>query len=294
MSDLITIYKNDNYLKNEKNFNKAIVFDLDETIGNFTDLYILWVGITKFLVINKNIDLFELFNKLLDLFPEFIRPNIIQIFSFILKKKQKKQIRGLYIYTNNQCMDDKWIKYISNYFDYKLKYESFFDKIIYAFKIDGKILQLERTTCKKKLNDFINCTLIPNSSKICFIDNTFYQQMIDDKVYYIQPVSYYHNLSENTVLKRFCSSEIGKFVSLNSSVKDNYFKHIVDWFFVNKNSLRIPKNILPNKTYQEISKKILYHIKEFLLLNNKNSKTKKKIYKINNFTRKNSYNDLLS
>ena len=112
MSDLITIYKNDNYLKNEKNFNKAIVFDLDETIGNFTDLYILWVGITKFLVINKNIDLFELFNKLLDLFPEFIRPNIIQIFSFILKKNKKNKFE---VYTFIQTIN-AWMINGSNIF----------------------------------------------------------------------------------------------------------------------------------------------------------------------------------
>ena len=61
--------------------NKIVVFDLDETLGYFVELGLFWDCIQAY--IDKCDIQFIMgqqeFNSLLDLFPEFIRPNMFQI-----------------------------------------------------------------------------------------------------------------------------------------------------------------------------------------------------------------------
>ena len=64
---------------------KIVVFDLDETLGYFVELGIFWDCLDYFLKeetineINTIISKQDYFNEILDLFPEFIRPNIVSI-----------------------------------------------------------------------------------------------------------------------------------------------------------------------------------------------------------------------
>ena len=70
---------------------KIVVFDLDETLGYFMELGMFWdalKGYIKHKHLNKIIDQ-KLFNRILDLYPEFLRPNIIGILSYLIKKKVK-------------------------------------------------------------------------------------------------------------------------------------------------------------------------------------------------------------
>ena len=76
---------------------KIVVFDLDETIGYFTEISIFWDALEHFyghnLFANK-------FFELLDVFPEVFRPNIIHILDVLNKKKMKKACYKLFIYHN--------------------------------------------------------------------------------------------------------------------------------------------------------------------------------------------------
>ena len=63
---------------------KVVVFDLDETLGYFSQFGQLW----NELIPNKDID----FNELFDLYPEFLRPNIWEILQFLNEKKKKKLV----------------------------------------------------------------------------------------------------------------------------------------------------------------------------------------------------------
>tara|TARA_B100002019_G_C21256009_1_gene593894 strand:+ start:1117 stop:1971 length:855 start_codon:yes stop_codon:yes gene_type:complete len=265
--------------KNRSN-KKYIVFDLDRTLGDFSELYILWKGITLF-INNKDIDYYQnIFNELLDLYPEFLRCGIINILEFIKNKKKRNKLKGLYVYTNNKCSDDNWIHYIIKYFDYKLNDSNLFDKIICAFKINNKIIDINKHN--KNLNFLINCTMMPKNTEICFIDNTYYNEMLDDNVYYIQPLSYNHNLNKNIIINRFLKSYIGN--SLINEMKSCNFKLFLnDWFEMNKYN-RIKQKISTEECI-EITKKILYHIKEFFYVSN-NTKTKKNLKFKSNFTRK--------
>ena len=57
---------------------KIVVFDLDETLGYFMELGMFWDALKGY-INNKNLKIKidqELFNNILDLYPEFLRPNI--------------------------------------------------------------------------------------------------------------------------------------------------------------------------------------------------------------------------
>ena len=142
-----------------------VVFDLDETIGNFTELSVFWEALNKY---NSKPLSQEDFITLLETFPDFLRPNIHNILKYLIK----------------QIGNKKWITMITKYFDYKLK-EPTFDKIIAAFKVKGKQIELCRTSHDKSVSDLFRCTKIPENTQICFIDDQLHPLMKHDNVYYI-------------------------------------------------------------------------------------------------------------
>ena len=220
---------------------KVIVFDLDETIGHFFHLQIIHKCFNRELTQEE-------FNQLLDLFPEFFRPGIITIFELLLNKKKKNNLYKLYIYTNNQN-NGEWVQMIVNYIQTKLKSHSLFDKIINAFKINNKIVELKRTSHIKQYSDFIQCTMLPEEIiETCFIDNTYYDKMCEDKIYYILPKSYYHSLKKQVMIQRIMGSSFPEKEMLkkclDSSLPENNHTSGLDEI--------------------AITKKIMYHVREFL------------------------------
>ena len=78
------IYKGNYYnKKRNKSSGRVIAFDLDETLGSFSDLEILWSALQCFTKEYEPIN----FNSILDLYPEFLRPNILNILSYLNKPK---------------------------------------------------------------------------------------------------------------------------------------------------------------------------------------------------------------
>ena len=72
---------------------KIVVFDLDETLGYFVELGIFCDAIENYL--QRDITNSE-FNKIMDLFPEFMRPNIIQILDYLkLKNVEVKEYEAM-------------------------------------------------------------------------------------------------------------------------------------------------------------------------------------------------------
>ena len=106
-----------------------------------------------------------------------------KILDFIHKKKVNKACNKIIIYTNNQGAKS-WVKMISDYFDKKLGY-SVFDNIIAAYKINGKQIEMCRTTHDKTHKDLIRCTKIPLNAEICYLDDVYYPEMSHKNVYYI-------------------------------------------------------------------------------------------------------------
>ena len=164
---------------------KIVVFDLDETLGYFTELGMFWDALKAYIhKTNATIVIDQtLFNNILDLYPEFLRPTIIDILNYLKKKKIRNHCDKLMIYTNNQGPVE-WAKYITSYFNNKLNYVMF-DQIIAAFKVRGKRVEVCRTTHKKTHSDFIKCTKLPEDTQICFLDDVFHPDMSNERIYYI-------------------------------------------------------------------------------------------------------------
>jgi hypothetical protein len=188
---------------------KIVVFDLDETLGYFTQLNIFWGSLKKYYFDVENINLNQQdFNDVIDLYPECLRPNIMNILNFLKHKKENHHCKKILIYTNNN--DAKyWSKTLTNYFEAKLNYK-LFDQIIGAFKINGKRFEICRTSRDKKHDDLIRCTKIPSNTEICYLDDTYYPEMDTDQVYYINIEPYFHDLDFNLMIERYLSSERGK------------------------------------------------------------------------------------
>jgi hypothetical protein len=268
---------------------KIVVFDLDETMGYFTQFGIFWDSLSLYLKETKSVELTQKeFNDILDLFPEFLRPNIINILLYLKEKKECKNCEKIMIYTNNNG-SKKWIKHIVEYFENKINYK-LINQVISAFKINGKQIEICRTTHSKTHKDFIKCTKVNTNTEICFLDDMIYPDMINPHIYYINIKPYYYSLNFDYMLQTLSDSIIGK-------------KRIIDGITFTEFMLARIKSYnyqYINKTKHDyeldkrIGKHILTHLKLFFNKNNKrlNNKTLKNKAKIvrnnhsNNTTRK--------
>ena len=184
---------------------KIVVFDLDETLGYFTEFGIFWDSIIKYVKSDLTQDDFD---AILDLFPEFLRPNIINILNYLKGKKLSNCCHKMMIYTNNNGPRE-WARHIIKYFEKKINYK-IIDQLIAAFKVNGKAVEICRTSHNKTHNDFIKCTKLPASAEICFLDDTFYPEMSNDNIYYINVKPYYYDLTFEYMIQTFTESDVGK------------------------------------------------------------------------------------
>ena len=238
---------------------KIVVFDLDETLGYYVEFGMFWDALKNYIKtqnISINTDQL-LFNKVLDLYPEFFRPNIINILNFLKQKKRVKHCHKLMIYTNNQGPDE-WAQQIQAYFETKLNYK-LFDQIIKAFKIKGKHVELCRTSHMKNHKDLISCTKIPETTEICFLDDVFHPGMVDDRIYYINVKPYVHDLPFEVMIDRFIKSGIlEEFVELEPNFKSQMLN-----FMKRYHHEYVEKTPEAQNVDKILSKKIMQHLHIF-------------------------------
>ena len=238
---------------------KIIVFDMDETLGSFADLYIIWKGIHQVCPDCRH------FYELLDLYPEFLRYGILTILEYLYDCKLKKLCHKMFIYTNNQC-SSKWVHLISDYLEHKVKHSSLkpskkklFDKIICAFKINNKTIEECRSSHQKKMDDFLKCSMIADNADICFIDDVEYPLMKSSKVYYICPRSYTHHLKTTEIIKRVVWA---KWLPLYHPIlaSEEYW---VNWFLIHRRRI-VRKGNSDIYLDLQVSQKIMCHLRDFL------------------------------
>lgn len=255
-------------------YNKVMVFDLDETIGSFGEFVILLHYLERILGQQQ-----PLFNELLDLYPRFLRYGILNVFHFLNQKKKQNECYKIYIYTNNKYSPE-FPQQIQSYIDYKLDTTGFIDKIICAFKIGDRIIEPSRTTMDKTHSDFIQCTMLPKQTEICFVDNTLYGDMKHNKIFYIQPRNYYHKMEWRQIVNIFVESPVySKYLDVSKlgEMREQLY------------SLRpgVPMYISANNSDDiAVYQKLKYYVNEFFLLTTRREKTKKMKYSLGKFTRK--------
>ena len=195
---------------------KYIVFDVDETLGYFSQLGSFIDAISLY---NKYFSgsAYERFNEILDLFPEFVRPKMIETLKYIHEKKVSGTCSGLFIYTNNQG-PSSWVQHIAKYFDYKVgnvernnindNNYTLFDKIIAAYMINGKIVEPGRTSQNKTYDDLLRITGISPHSEVCFVDDLNHPDMRHENVLYLNVKPYVKTLSTDEMIRRYLKSPL--------------------------------------------------------------------------------------
>ena len=272
--------------KSIKNINKkVVVFDLDETLGYFGELGRFCNLLDEYYK-NPNKS-YSIFNELMDLYPEFIRPNIMNILKYLIQKKKENKCQAVMIYTNNTG-ERKWAEHIKGYFEHKLT-SKIFEQIIAAFKINGKVVEINRTSHDKCVDDFFRCTRLPPDIEICFVDDIFHPKMSNDNVYYIHVKEYKHMLPSNEMLNRYLNSPLSNDIK-NKDEFRQFSAFNLKYSVVEKDKHEHDIDII-------VSKKMLEHIKEFfnkdepmmkLKFYNKHQKSFKKNNKTNTNTNTNN------
>lgn len=258
---------------------KIIVLDFDETLGYFVQLSIFWESLqfySEHILENNSLLNQNYFNDLLDLFSNYLRPDIIKILTFIKKKKENSCCSRVMIYTNNTGAR-KWVNYFISYFETKLNFK-LFDRLIAAFKVKGTLIEVCRTSNNKKIDDLIKCTKLPPETQICYIDDVYYPEMVNENVYYINIKPYYYNYTFEYMIDEVYKSQKLKHIC------NEYFKENMLQIIKKFNYKSIPKLNNDYEIDYIISKETMNHLKKFF--EEEKNKTRK-LRHIKNKTKKN-------
>ena len=283
-------------MKSSQKKHKIVVFDVDETLGNFSQFSIFGHVLEEYF--NDPNIMYHYFNDLVDLYPEIIRPSMVRILDYIRKKKNAGVCSKVMIYTNNTG-PDKWVSHIRHYFEYKLRTASatstssasdlaivppLFDHIVGGFK-PNQIHHTtngypQRTTKDKTIDDFIHCSRLPSNIEVCFLDDLYHPKMTDERVYYIKLQPYYSHIPFETFVVRFLNSALFRNVfdkmyvpsispSMSTLVKKEILSIEIHNLFTkyanisNYDARQYQKKINPREIDEIISKYILFHLQQF-------------------------------
>jgi hypothetical protein len=227
---------------------RVVVFDLDETIGYFQQFaqFCQALEFLKKKKLNQNEVMF-----LLNLYPEYFRPNIFEIMSFLKQKKINNEVYKVCIYTNNNG-PKQWAKQIYNFIEHKINYK-LFDNHIGAYKVNGVQIEKTRTTHNKTLSDFLITTKIPNHTKICFIDDLYHPHMTGSNVTYIKVQPYTIELPINVITLRF-------YQNTRCNIPYNDLQKVISGFL---HGPSIPHNI--NVNHNANGEKLLKDLEKFFI-----------------------------
>ena len=248
---------------------KIVVLDVDETIGYFVELGIFCDALTATAWNNDPSAQYANFNHLMDVFPEFLRPNILALLRFLKLKKESNECCGVMVYTNNSG-PRAWVEHIIKYMESKLG-GHLFDQIVAAFKINGKIIEMGRTTHDKTYEDLMRCTKLPSNVEVCFLDDQLHSQMEHSQVYYINVKPYVHQLSVQTLVDRFIQSHALR--STVNGLEGLSFQQGIAKFMQRFQDEHVPKDPMEQEIDRIISKKIMQHLNDFF----KGTKTPKHV-----------------
>lgn len=177
---------------------KYVVFDLDETLGYFTELGIIWSCLET--VYNASGQ--ESFNELCRVFEkEYFRPGIFKAMRFL--KEQGNDVRVV-LYTNNTG-SVKWLKLLLSYIEERSGGGEIFHKIVPGYR-PGMKGPHARTSFNKTYSEIIRCADIPSDAKIIFFDDLKHEKMLHPNVTYINVRPFFHPLRATYIIEKLQNS----------------------------------------------------------------------------------------
>lgn len=247
-------------IKNSEN--KLVVFDMDETLGYFSQLYVMWISLIK--LSSTKLSIFDFF-KLSDIYIFYYHPTIFKILKF-LKENNIETI----IYTNNQALY-WWPKLVALYLNYKTNGEhskdnkdNIFNIVIGSYKLQNKINDHRRTSMMKKYADLKNIMNLKDDTKILFIDDQEHPEMRHPKIDYFKVPEYIIMLPPERIVNIFLHNEFGKKFIHKNNISIFFFIKYMFIAFKNYNLLtnsliKINNNV---KIYNDIFAKIMTFVKD--------------------------------
>ena len=220
--------------------NKHIIFDMDETIGYFKQFIIILNIIETYHAIDYNI-YFELFE-------EFFRPQIFNIFEYIISKKQSNQIKYVILYTNNN--NDAFVNKVIKYIHKRINGPLFDHIITHNTSRDYYLIERKTHRRSKSYDDLINCIPDIKNDSLCFIDDKIHICMKrHPNVSYIKCEKYIHTLSHSIISNRLIRIDQ---IYDKTYIEDTLTKH------------KLSKKELPKSVHNYSSKKMLQNIEIFI------------------------------
>jgi hypothetical protein len=206
----------------------------------------------------------------MDLYPEFLRPNILDLLTFLKMKKDSNECCGVMVYTNNNG-PRLWVEHIVKYMESKLG-ARLFDQIVAAFKVNGQVIEMGRTTHDKTYDDLLRCTRLPANVEVCFLDDQMHSQMEHEQVYYIHVKPYVHQLNIQTLIDRFMQSSALRATIGHMSIAE--VRQRITKFMQPFQATHVPKDPMEQDIDAIISKKIMEHLNTFFKGANTGTTTK--------------------
>ena len=159
--------------------------------------------------------------------------------------------------------------------------DTIFAKPICAFKINHQRIEPLREGTHKSYRDFLKCSILPKNTEICFVDDAYHEQMKHDKVYYVQPPPYFHNMTRSEIIDRFVQSELHRRIT-GMGGNDWMRREMTESVPLKRTGN--PRNDTENR---EIYETMMYYIKEFFCMTvPASANTRRKRAKLGKFTRK--------
>ena len=184
---------------------KVVVFDFDETLGHFGQLGDFVTTLEE--GFGRPIKR-EVLYKLLDIYPFTLRTDLFRILKLLKRRKQRRDINKVIIYTNNMG-PRSWVLSIKRYLELKLNYK-LFDRVISAYKVDGVQIERKRTSHDKTYKDLVVAANLPSNCKVLFFDDQAHSINKHKNVIGIQLMPYTYIMNIRKMIDHFLHNRLLK------------------------------------------------------------------------------------
>ena len=100
-----------------------------------------------------------------------------------------------------------WVLGVKKYLELKINYP-LFDRVISAWKVDGKIIERKRTSHGKTYDDLLRCAHLSRNTKVLFFDDQEHPIMEHQNVLGVHVIPYTYIINGEELVNRFLHSKL--------------------------------------------------------------------------------------